>query len=158
MIEVFTNKNNNSVNIADDVYIIEKESYYKIRESSQLYVCGEINETELDAQGYHYYYEAILKSVNRQNIIIYRYYMADVDNFSDNDLELKDCIEAFYNSDMVDFFYQSENTAIIFDREDFSYADVRVWWNELPNNYDINEFMYDQMCTWDDESWIEIHS
>lgn len=155
MVKILTNKNNNSVNIADDVYIIEKESYYKKRGKVQ-YVGGGSNGrlVELDTHGYHYYYEAILKSVNCQNAIVYRYYMMNPDDFNDKDLSLNGYVEAFRNSDGADFFYQPGNTAIIFDGEGLSYAHVNVWWNKLPTNYDIDEFINDGECSWKDELWL----
>lgn len=105
MIEILTNKSNNSVNIADDVYIIEKESYYKKRGKVKYVGGGRIGHLEkLDTHGYDYYYEAILKSINCQNIIVYRYYMMNPDDFLDENLSLMDYIEAFYSSDGGDFF------------------------------------------------------
>lgn len=122
--------NKNCINIGSDVYVLEKEGSYRKRCATNYLDSNK--EPTISAHNYRCFYEAVFKSVNMENVLIYRFGFLN-ENFNIDFDKIVSCVREARLDDFGDFFSQPHNTLIIEQYEDISPVLVKELFDKTPN-------------------------
>lgn len=143
----------NCINIGEDVYVLEKESQYRKRCKTN-FLDTSTNE-HIPAHCYECFYEALFKSVNMGNVIIYRFCFLN-NNFDIDFDRIISCVKEVYLDVFADFFSQPRNTIFIEQLEDISPIYVRELFDRTPNIgvEDIDGFIENNTFNYEKELFL----